>query len=141
MSNTKITIEAIINASVDTVWDGWTKPEHITKWNFASDDWHCPRASNDLRAGGKFDTRMEAKDGSFGFDFEGVYDEVIHHRRIAYTIADGRKVVTTFENQNGKTKVITIFEAETENAIELQQEGWQAILNNFARYAETLQPI
>jgi uncharacterized protein YndB with AHSA1/START domain len=138
MSNTKITIEATINASVDTVWDGWTKPEHITKWNFASDDWHCPRASNDLRAGGKFNTRMEAKDGSFGFDFEGVYDEVIHHRRIAYTIADGRKVVTTFENQNGKTKVITIFEAETENAIELQQQGWQAILNNFARYAETI---
>lgn len=138
MSNTKITIEVTINASVDTVWDGWTKPEHITKWNFASDDWHCPRASNDLRAGGKFNTRMEAKDGSFGFDFEGVYDEIIHHKTIAYTIADGRQVVTTFENQNGKIKVITIFEAETENAIELQQQGWQAILNNFARYAETL---
>jgi uncharacterized protein YndB with AHSA1/START domain len=138
MSNTKITIEATINASVHTVWDGWTKPEHITKWNFASDDWHCPQASNDLRAGGKFNTRMEAKDGSFGFDFEGVYDEIIHHRRIAYTIADGRKVVTTFENQKGKTKVVTIFEAETENAIELQLQGWQAILNNFARYAETI---
>src|SRR6185312_42400 len=87
-----ITIEALVHAPVEKVWEYWTKPEHITKWSYASDDWHTPYAENDLRTGGKFSSRMEAKDGSFGFDFGGIYDEVKQHERIAYTMGDGRKV-------------------------------------------------
>ena len=131
MSGTKITIEAEISAEVNKVWEYYVKPEHITKWNFASDDWHCPNAENDLRVGGKFISRMEAKDGSFGFDFEGKYDDVIDHGKIAYSLADGRQVITTFENNDRETKVITTFYAENENPVEMQRAGWQAILNNF----------
>jgi uncharacterized protein YndB with AHSA1/START domain len=134
---TKITVSAAINAPVQSVWDKWIVPHHITKWNFASDDWHCPKAENDLRAGGKMNSRMEAKDGSFGFDFEAVYDEVIEHKKITYTMADGRKAITTFENGTGNTNVTIIFDAENENPVEMQQGGWQAILNNFKKYAES----
>jgi uncharacterized protein YndB with AHSA1/START domain len=136
MSAPKITIETTVNADSKKVWDYWTKPEHITKWNFASDDWHCPTAENDLRAGGKMKSRMEAKDGSFGFDFEAIYDEVTDQKKIAYTLGDGRKVITDFENENDKTKITTVFDAENQNPVEMQKGGWQAILNNFKKYTE-----
>ncbi len=135
-TRTVITVEANINAPVQTVWECWTKPEHITKWNFASDDWHCPNAENDLRVGGKYRARMEAKDGSFGFDFEAVYDEVANQKRIVYTMADGRKAATDFEQNGTATRVTTRFDAENINSLELQQQGWQAILDNFKKYAE-----
>lgn len=134
---TEITIEAAINANVQRVWDAWTNPVHIINWNFASVDWHSPRATNDLRKGGSFSSRMEAKDGSMGFDFEGIYDEVVEHRLIHYTLGDGRKVKVTFEDNNGATRVEQTFEAEDMNNIEMQREGWQAILNNFKHYIET----
>ncbi len=131
-----LTVEANINAPVSHVWDCWTNPAHITKWCAASDDWHAPTATNDLRAGGSFTTRMEAKDGSMGFDFGGVYDEVITHQFISYTMSDGRKVNIQFTEDGDITKVVEDFEAETENSLEMQQGGWQAILNNFKQYTE-----
>jgi len=137
MSETSITIESLISSDVKKVWDYWTEPKHITKWNFASDDWHCPKAENDLRVGGKLKSRMEAKDGSFGFDFEAIYDEVIDQKKIVYTMADGRKATTTFENQGNKIKVTTTFDAENENPVEMQRTGWQAILDNFKKYVES----
>src|SRR4051795_6376708 len=137
MAATKITVDAVINADTKKVWDYWTKPEHITKWNFASDDWHCPKAENDLRVGGKMNSRMEAKDGSFGFDFEGTYDEVIDQKKITYTMADGRQATTNFENLGGKTKTTTTFDAENQNPVEMQKGGWQAIMNNFKKYTES----
>lgn len=136
MNKTKITVEATVSANAKKVWNYYTLPEHITKWNFASDDWHCPDAENDLRVGGKLISRMESKDGSVGFDFEAVYDEVVDLKKIVYTIADGRKVKTEFNNQENKTKVTTTFEAESVNSIELQKTGWQSILNNFKKYVE-----
>lgn len=137
MSNSQIQIEATIAAPVAKTWAMWTKPEHITKWNFAVPEWHCPSASNDLRVGGKYSARMEAKDGSFGFDFEGIYDEVTDQKKLVYSLADGRKVTTSFEAQGNKTKVTTVFDAEKQNSEEMQKSGWQAILNNFKTYAET----
>lgn len=131
-----ITVEATIGAPAQKVWDYYTKPEHITNWNYASDDWHCPSAENDLQAGGKYRARMEAKDGSMGFDFEAIYDDVIDQKKITYTIADGRRVTTNFENLGGKTKVATSFGAKKENPVEMQRDGWQAILNNFKKYTE-----
>lgn len=133
----KIIIEATISAEPNKVWQRWTDPQHITKWNFASDDWHCPSATNDLRKGGKFTSRMEAKDKSFGFDFEGTYDEVIDQKKITYVMADGRKVFTDFERVGDQTKVTTFFDAEDENSAEMQKNGWQAILNNFKNYVES----
>jgi uncharacterized protein YndB with AHSA1/START domain len=134
---TVITIENTINAPVEKVWEYWSKPEHITKWNAASDDWHSPRSENDLRPGGKFSTRMEAKDGSVGFDFAGVYDEVKRNEYIEYTMGDGRKVKNRFTPQGDKTKVVVNFDAETQNSEELQRGGWQAILDNFKKYVES----
>lgn len=137
MNKIKINIETLISTDVKKVWDCFTKPEHITKWNFASDDWHCPSAENDLKVGGKFKSRMEAKDGSFGFDFEGVYDEVVDHKKIAYTMPDSRQVITYLENLGDKTKVTTTFDAENENPVEMQRTGWQSILDNFKKYVES----
>ena len=134
---TKITVQSTINAPVEKVWDFWSLPEHITQWCAASDDWHAPKAENDLTVGGKFSTRMEAKDGSFGFDFGGVYDEVKKNELIEYTMGDGRKVVVTFAGNGNETKVIETFDAESTNSIEMQQGGWQAILDNFKKYTET----
>ncbi|WNR44074.1 SRPBCC family protein [Paenibacillus roseipurpureus] len=134
----RVTVEATVQAPVDRVWAYWTEPAHITKWNQASEDWHAPFAENDLQVGGKFITRMEAKDGSFGFDFGGVYDEVKHHEVIAYTIGDGRKVNITFHSEGNATKIVETFDAETMNPVEMQQAGWQAILDNFKKYAESL---
>ncbi|MFD2212214.1 SRPBCC family protein [Metabacillus endolithicus] len=133
----EITVETTIQAPVEKVWEYWTEPTHITKWNFASDDWHSPFAENDLREGGKFTSRMEAKDGSFGFDFGGVYDEIKLHEVIAYTMEDGRKVRISFNDRAGETEIIETFDAETSNSIELQQQGWQAILNNFKKYVDS----
>ncbi|MCU6793826.1 MULTISPECIES: SRPBCC family protein [Paenibacillus] len=134
--NTTITVETTVHKPVGQVWKHWTEPQHITKWCFASDDWHAPNADNDLRVGGNFVTRMEAKDGSFGFDFGGVYDEVRINEFISYTIGDGRKVAITFISQENDTKVIETFEAETTNSIEMQKAGFQAILDNFKKYSE-----
>ena len=136
-SKTKITVETSVNAPVEKVWQLWTGPEHITKWNSPSDDWHTPRAENDVRTGGKFLSRMEARDGSMGFDFSGVYDEVKTNERIEYTIGDGRQVQVSFTPEGNTTKVVETFDAETVNPIEMQRGGWQAILNNFRKYAES----
>lgn len=136
MKTTKVTIEAMISDSPEKVWVYWTKPEHITKWNFASEDWCCPSAENDLRVGGKYKARMEAKDGSFGFDFEAIYGEIIDQKKLVYTMPDGRVVTTTFNNIDGQTEVTTTFDAENENPIEMQKNGWQAILDNFKKYSE-----
>ncbi|PZR21797.1 MAG: activator of HSP90 ATPase [Flavobacterium psychrophilum] len=138
MSAKKITVSVTIAADKDKVWDYYTNPKHIVNWNFASDDWHCPSAENDMRAGGKYSSRMEAKDGSFGFDFEAIYDEVVDNNRIIYTIADGRKVMVGFQEKDGKTDVEVVFEAESQNPVEMQKGGWQAILDNFKKYAESL---
>jgi uncharacterized protein YndB with AHSA1/START domain len=134
---TIITVENTIDAPIEKVWEFWTKPEHITKWNNASDDWHTPRAENDLRTGGSFVCRMEAKDGSMGFDFGGIYDEVRENEYIEYTIGDGRKVNVNFSVDGNTTKVVESFEAESMNSIEMQKGGWQAILDSFKKYAET----
>jgi uncharacterized protein YndB with AHSA1/START domain len=131
-----ITVETTVNAPVEKVWKFWTGPEHITQWNNASDDWHTPSAKNDLRVGGQFTCRMEAKDGSMGFDFWGIYDEVKTNELIAYTMGDGRKANIIFTPQGNATKLVETFEAETENSIELQRGGWQAILDNFKKYTE-----
>jgi uncharacterized protein YndB with AHSA1/START domain len=137
IEKTVITVQATIKARMSKVWKCWTSPEDIVKWNNASDDWHTPKAENDLRTGGKFNSRMEAKDGSMGFDFWGVYDKVILNKRIEYTMGDGRKVKVIFnELDSNKTEVIESFEAESENSVVLQQAGWQSILNNFKNYTE-----
>jgi uncharacterized protein YndB with AHSA1/START domain len=135
-SKTKVTIETTIQAPVEIVWEYWTNPEHITQWNAASVDWHTPRAENDLRVGGRFESRMEAKDGSFGFDFGGVYDEVKVNELIAYTMDDGRAARITFTDLDEETQVTETFEAESENPIEMQRTGWQSILDNFKKYVE-----
>jgi predicted lactoylglutathione lyase/uncharacterized protein YndB with AHSA1/START domain len=134
---TAITVTATVNAPVEKVWQLWTEPSHIEKWNNASDDWHTPHATNDLRPGGKFLSRMEARDGSMGFDFEGVYTEVAVNTQISYEMADGRKVSITFESQGNATKVTETFDPETINPLEMQRGGWQSILNNFKNYTET----
>lgn len=136
---TVITVENTITAPVEKVWEFWTKPEHIIKWCNASDDWHTPRAENDLRVGGKFASRMEAKDGSIGFDFGGVYDAVRTNEYIEYTLGDDRKVKINFSAQGNKTKVVESFEAENTHSIEMQRGGWQAILDNFKKYTEANQ--
>lgn len=133
-----ITVQAVVNAPVKKVWESWSEPRHITRWCYASDDWHAPKAQNDLRTGGKFVTTMAAKDGSVSFDFGGVYSNVKPNSVIEYAIEDGRKVKIVFEAMGDKTKVTETFEPESENSIELQRDGWQAILNNFKKYTESL---
>lgn len=134
--STKITVSATIEAPVARAWDCYTNPDHITNWNFATDDWQCPTAYNDLRPGGKYSARMEAKDGSFGFDFEAIYDVVVPHSELSYTMGDGRQATTLFESQGNETKVTTTFDAENENPVDMQQQGWQMILNNYKKYTE-----
>ena len=131
-----ITVQTTVNAPVEKVWRLWSEPEHITKWNSASDDWHTPSAENDLRTGGKFSSRMEAKDGSFGFDFGGVYDDVRENEHIAYTMSDGRTVTVDFMADGDTTRIVETFDPESENPRDMQQGGWQAILDNFKKYAE-----
>lgn len=131
-----ITVETLVNASIEKVWTFWKNPEHITKWCNASEDWHTTRAENDLEIGSKFLTRMEAKDGSFGFDFEGIYTDVITNEKISYTTLDDRKVDITFSSTENGIQITETFEAENENPLEMQKFGWQAILNNFKNYTE-----
>ncbi|WP_448702816.1 SRPBCC family protein [Mucilaginibacter sp. AW1-3] len=134
---TNITVEATVNAPIGRVWEYWNEPEHIKNWAFASDDWHCPASENDLRKGGRYSSTMAAKDGSFSFDFWGIYDDIEVEEYIASTLGDGRKVTVKFTSEDGKsTRIVQTFEAEETNPIEMQQGGWQAILNNFKKYTE-----
>lgn len=133
---TEITVQAKIDAPVEKVWKLWITPGDIIKWNNASDDWHTTRAENDLKAGGNFNIRMEAKDRSMGFDFRGVYDKVIVNKLIEYTVEDGRKVKIVFSAMDNNTGVVETFEAESTNSVEMQRGGWQSILENFKKYAE-----
>jgi len=133
---TVITIASTVDAPVAKVWEYWTKPEHVKKWNAASDDWHTTRAENDLREGGNFSFRMEARDGSFGFDFGGVYDVVTPNEYIEFTLGDGRKVDVTFKKQGEATAITENFEAENMHSLEMQKGGWQSILDNFKKYTE-----
>lgn len=135
---TKVTVTATVNAPVDKVWKIWSEPEHIVNWCSASDDWHAPSANNDLRKGGKFTTRMEAKDKSLGFDFGGEYTNVKNHELIEYTMGDGREVSVYFKSNGSQTEIVETFDAETENSVEMQKTGWQAILDNFKKYTESI---
>lgn len=132
-----ITIQATVNAPVERVWKLWTEPEHVTQWNNASDDWYTPFAENDVRPGGKFTFRMAARDGSFSFDFGGEYDQVEEQRFMSHTMGDGRKVAVTFSSNGDTTDISETFDPESENPDEMQRAGWQAILDNFKKYAET----
>ncbi|MEO6254324.1 MAG: SRPBCC domain-containing protein [Ferruginibacter sp.] len=137
ISENKVTVEATVKAAVEKVWEFWSSPEHITQWCNASDDWHTPRAENELWVGGRFLTRMESKDGSMGFDFNGVYNNVKTNELIEYTIEGGRKVKIIFKGSGNETRVTETFDPENENSIELQRGGWQAILDNFKKYTES----
>ena len=131
-----ITIEATIKSTPERVWELWNDPKSITQWAFASDDWECPYAENDVRVGGKFLTRMSAKDKSAAFDFTGTYTEVLPQQKLAYTMDDGRKVTVTFDDLGNSVHVVETFEPERENPAEMQRSGWQAMLNNFKKWAE-----
>lgn len=137
MSSVEITVEALVAAPVDRAWAAFTTPADITRWNFASDDWCCPSAQVDLRVGGTYKARMEARDGSFGFDFEGVYEEVEPGRALTLTLGDGRKARTTFAPGGDGTRVTTVFDADMQHSIAMQRDGWQAILDNFASFVGT----
>ena len=132
----KITIQATISADKKKVWDYYTDPKHIINWNFASDDWCCPNAENDLQVGGKYKARMEAKDGSFGFDFEGIYSKIDIGESFTFIMEDGRSVNIFIEKIGDTCKMIVTFDAEEENSEEIQRNGWQSILNNFKNYVE-----
>lgn len=136
MDRQRITVENIVKKPIGQVWEKLTLPEHVMKWNNASEDWHTPSAENDLRAGGAFTYKMAAKDGSYSFDFSGIYDEVILNRKTAYTLGDGRKVVIELIDEDEGVKIIETFEAEGTHSMEMQRAGWQAILDNFKKYAE-----
>lgn len=133
----KVTVSAAIHAPVEKVWVYWTAPQHIVHWNFASQDWHTPHASNDLREGGKFSYRMEAKDGSMGFDFTGTYTKVLLNKQIQFILDDEREVRINLKQENELTLLTETFEAEDMNSITLQQAGWQSILNHFREYVES----
>lgn len=131
-----ITVSTTVHAPKEKVWEYWTEPKHIMQWNSASADWECPAATNDLRTGGKFTARMQAKDQSMGFDFEGTYTNVKNHELIEYVMEDGRKVSVHFSSVPDGTKVTETFDQEQTNSEELQRKGWQAILNNFKKHVE-----
>jgi uncharacterized protein YndB with AHSA1/START domain len=135
MSDTQITVEATVNAEAKKVWDYYTNPTKIIHWNFADPSWHCPSAENDMQIGGTYKARMEAKDGSFGFDFEAVYSEIVDGKQFTYGFGD-RSATVQFNDLGAKTEVIVSFDPENENPIEMQKGGWQAILNNFKSYTE-----
>lgn len=134
----QIIVQTIVHADVHKTWDSWTKPEHIMKWNHASDDWECPASKNDLRVGGKFSATMAAKDKSVSFDFEGTYTVVKPHELLEYSMPDGRKVRVEFHKVSDGTKVVEIFDPETQNPLEMQRAGWQAILDNFKKHTEQM---
>lgn len=133
-----ITVSTLVDADINTVWSAWTTPADINQWNAASDDWHTPSSENDLQVGGRFSYRMEAKDGSMGFDFEGTYTKIVENELIEYRMDDGRQVSIGFANDNGGIRVTETFDAEDEHSAEQQRLGWQSILDNFSRYVETL---
>lgn len=133
-----ITIETSVKSSIEKVWDTWNNPKHVVNWNHASDDWFSPRAINDFKVGGKFEYRMEAKDGSFGFDFSGTYVDIQDNKLVVTRLDDDRLVSTEFIPENDSIKIVETFEAEGENSIELQREGWLAILTNYKNYTESL---
>ena len=135
---TRITVSAIVAKPLAHVWNCWTGAEHIVRWNNASDDWHCPGAKNELRVGGQFNYTMAARDGSVSFDLIGTYTAVEPNKRIAYTMEDGRKCEVHFTVGEDGTRVTETFDAETENSVELQRGGWQAILDRFKTYVENL---
>ena len=130
----KITVEALVKAELAKVWSAWNNPEDIKQWNAASEDWHTTGSSVDLREGGRFSARMEAKDGAEGFDFEGTYTRIVPRELIEYRMSDGRQVRVEFSERAGEVLVRETFDAETENSAEMQRAGWQAILDNFARH-------
>ncbi|WP_298245935.1 SRPBCC domain-containing protein [uncultured Christiangramia sp.] len=135
-SEGKIEIESKINAKLDQVWEYWTKPEHITKWNKASEDWLCPNAENDLKDGGKFKYRMESEDGKVGFDFAGTYKEVKEKEKLTYELEDGRNAEVTFSEEDGNVMIKETLDTEDENPVEQQEQGWKSILESFKTYAE-----
>jgi len=136
MSNSKITVAATVNEEVNKVWDYYTNPAHIVNWNFAHPSWHCPNAENDMQIGGTYKARMEARDGSFGFDFEAVYAEIIEGKEFTYSFG-GRNATVKFNDLGIQTEVTVTFDPETINPLDRQQEGWQSILNNFKAYTES----
>ena len=129
-------VEVMVNARHDAIWNYFIDPQHIVGWNFASSDWYCPKATNDFQEGGSFNYRMQARDGSVGFDLIGTYDNIVEHELIEYTLADGRSVTVTFDPQANNTFITAEIEPETQNSIDVQQRGWQAIFDNFKKYAE-----
>jgi uncharacterized protein YndB with AHSA1/START domain len=133
----KISIETEVNASLDTVWSAWVTPENITEWNFATEEWCCPRAEIELKVGGKFNYRMEAKDGSMGFDFDGRFTKVTPNDSIHFELEDNRVVTVQFVETSNGVRVIEAFDAEDENSAEQQKQGWQCILNNFKKHVES----
>ncbi len=133
----RITVKVSVKADIDKVWNCWTDPEHITNWNFATEEWCCPKAENNLRPNEKFSWRMEAKDGSMGFDFEGTYNKIAEKEWISYKMSDGRKVDIEFTQNGNEIQVSETFDAEGTNSDELQRAGWQAILGNFKKYVES----
>jgi uncharacterized protein YndB with AHSA1/START domain len=135
MEATKIIVKALIHAEKEKVWNAYTNPEHITRWNFADPSWHCPTAANDMRIGGVYSARMEARDGSFGFDFEAIYTEILPGERFTYAFG-GRFATVVFQESPEGTMVTITFDPENENPIAMQEEGWQSILNNFKNYTE-----
>lgn len=137
MTHERMTITASVQADRKKVWDCYTSPEHITQWNFADPSWHCPAATNDLTVGGRYVARMEARDGSFGFDFDAIYTEVVMEETFTYEFG-GRQATVSFTESNGHVVITVTFDPETQHSIELQRKGWQAILDNFKRYAESL---
>lgn len=139
MAIVNITIETLVHAPINLVWDTWNSPNHVVHWNHASDDWHSPKADNNFVVGGKFVYRMEAKDNSFGFDFSGTYEEIVDKKRVVTRLDDNRLVKTEFHVENDSVRIVETFEAEDQNSIELQREGWSAILNNYKLYTESLQ--
>ena len=132
----EITIETFVKSDITSVWKAWNTPDDIKRWNAASDDWHTTASSIDLREGGQFKSRMEAKDGSMGFDFSGTYTRVVDNQLIEYDLDDGRSVKIEFRTEEGGVRVIETFEAEATNSPEMQRDGWQAILDNFRRFVE-----
>lgn len=136
MNTQKITVQAVVSADKQKVWDFYTNPKHITKWNFADPSWHYLTTTNDLKVGGRYVARMEAKDGSFGFDFVGIYNEVVPGEKFTFTMPDNRVVNVSFKDLDSKTEVTITFVAENQNPVEMQQQGWQAILNNFKKYVD-----
>ncbi|HEY0356311.1 MAG TPA: SRPBCC family protein [Flavisolibacter sp.] len=136
--NSMITVQTRVNVPLEKVWECWTRPEHITQWCQASEDWHAPYADNDLKEGGRFTTTMAAKDGSMSFDFAGEYTKVEDLKFISYTLDDDRKVTVSFEADGNATRIVEKFEPEQANSPELQQAGWQSILDNFKNYTESI---